>query len=351
MAEHSVYVTRDDRVPQRDYHMGLEPLYRRDSLNVQFLEPRAYHELRTTDLRGADAVITIEDLVTDDTLDGLTELELVAAFGAGIDHIALDACADREIPVVNSPQGPRDAVAQTTVGMLITCASNSLRYSNLIRESGFEGRFENMGTALYGKTLGIVGMGEIGSRVVDLVDPFDMQILAYDPYLSAERAAELGAEGVELDTLLRESDFVSLHCPLTDETRGMLGAEQFRQMKETAYLLNTTRGGIYPDAELAEAVREGWIAGVAVDVFEDEPNVEENPLLELEDCLMTPHVAGVLKDTMERQGRMVSEAVLAVLDGEVPRNIVNPEVYEQTVDPQRLSPSHREDATGDHYRE
>lgn len=350
MTDFSLYVSRDDRVPGRDYGMGLEPLHARADVEVRFLPPRDYHELRTEDLRGADAVITIEDLVTEDTLDGLNGLQLVAAFGAGMDHLALDAITERGIPVVNSPQGPRDAVAQTTLGMLITCASNSVRYNNLVREQGFESRFENMGAALYGKTLGIIGMGMIGSRVLDLVAPFEMEVLTHDPYLDEERAAELGVERVDLDTLLRESDFVSLHCPLTDETRGMLGTEQFRTMKETAYIVNTTRGGIYPDAELAEAVREGWIAGAAIDVFEDEPAVEGNPLLDLEDCLMTPHAAGVLKDTMERQGNMASEAILAVLDGEIPHNLVNPEVYDRPVDPDLLSPSHRGDATDDHYR-
>lgn len=350
MSEYSVFVTRDDRVPERDYGMGFEPLVSRDGLELTFLPERDYHELRSEDIRGADAVVTIEDLVTSETLDGNDDLQVVAAFGAGIDHVDLDACTERGIPVVNAPQGPRDAVAQTTLGMLITCASNSLRYNNLVREQGFAGRFENMGTSLYGKRLGIIGMGMIGSKVVEVVEPFDMDVVTYDPYVSEQRARDLGVEKVELDELLRTSDFVSLHCPLTDETRGMLGADEFEKMKPTAYLVNTTRGGIYPDVELAGAVEQGEIAGVAIDVFEDEPDVEGNPLLELDDCLMTPHAAGVLKETMTRQGNLVSEALIDVFEGRVPHNLVNPGVIDGTVDESRLSPSHRGHATADHYR-
>ncbi|WP_340100450.1 NAD(P)-dependent oxidoreductase [Salinibaculum salinum] len=320
--------------------MGLDSLYEADDIDVTFLTTQNHDELRPEDLPGAAAVIAIQQHVTEETLEGLDELKVVSAFGAGLDHIDIEACTEHGVAVTNAPQPVRRAVAQSTLGMVIVCASNSMEYDNHIRERGFENRIPKMGHTLYEKTLGTIGMGMIGSKVVELIQPFDVDIITYDPYLPEERAEELGVELVELDTLLGESDFVSMHCPLTDETRGMLGTEQFQQMKESAYLINTTRGGLYSDAELAEAIEEEWIAGAAIDVFEDEPSVEGNPLLELEDCLMTPHISGVLIESMTEQGNLVSDSIRSCLDGDVPNNLLNPDVYDQTVDDDLLSPSH-----------
>jgi D-3-phosphoglycerate dehydrogenase len=340
MSEMTVYVSNDLRVPERDYDMGLRRLDEADDVDVKFLTTQNHDELRPADLPGADALIAIQQHVTEETVDGLDDLKIVSAFGAGLDHIDIEACTKHGVAVTNAPQPVRRAVAQSALGMLITCASNSMEYNNHIREHGFENRIPKMGHTLYEKTLGTVGMGMIGSKVVELVQPFDVDIITHDPYLSAERAEELGVELVSLDTLLAESDFISMHCPLTDETRGMFGTEQFKQMKESAYLINTTRGGLYSDAELAEAIENDWIAGAAIDVFEDEPNVEGNPLLDLEDNLMTPHISGVLIETMTDQGRLVSDAIRSTLDGEVPHNLLNPDVYDHAVDEELLSPSH-----------
>lgn len=341
MTTHRVYVSNDLRVPDRGYDMGLGALYEDPDVEVEFLTTRNHDVLRSEDLQGANALVAIQQHVTPETLDGLDDLQLVSAFGAGLDHIDIDACTERGIPVVNAPQPVGRAVAQSTLGMLIVCASNSLHLDNHVRERGFEDRIARMGHSMFGKTLGTIGMGMIGSNVVELVEPFDMDVITHDPYLSEERAAELGVTLVDLDTLLETADFVSMHCPLTDETRGMLGTAEFQQMKENAYLVNTTRGGLYDDGELAEAIEEGWIAGAAIDVFEDEPNVEDNPLLDLEDCLMTPHMAGVLIETMTEQGELVSDAIRRRFRGEVPGNLVNPEALEEAVDESLLSPSHR----------
>lgn len=341
MSQFTVYVSNDLRVPERDYDMGFGALYADDDIEVKFLRTQNHDVLRSEDLPGADALVAIQQHVTPETLDGLDDLQLVSAFGAGLDHIDIDACTERGIAVVNAPQPVGRAVAQSTLGMLITCAGRAVRLDNHVRERGFDGRIAEMGNTLYGKTVGTIGMGMIGSNVVDLLEPFDVEVVTHDPYLPEEQAAELGVELVDLDTLLASSDFVSLHCPLTDETRGMLGTAEFKQMKESAYLVNTTRGGLYADAELAEAIEEGWIAGAAIDVFEDEPHVEGNPLLELDDCLLTPHMAGVLIETMTEQGEIVASAIRSRLHGELPGNLVNPDVYDDPVDETLLSPSHR----------
>lgn len=350
MSKYNVVIGRDDRVPEKGYTMGLEPLHEREDVEVTFLHRRDYHELRPADVEGANAIIVVEDLVTADTVAELPDIQVVVSYGSGIDNLDIEGLTELGIPCVNSPQGVGQSVAQSTLGMIIACASNSIAYNNLIREQGFEGRWENMGVTLYEKTVGVVGMGQIGAQLVELLEPFDVEVLTYDPYMSAERAADLGVTRVDLEELLATADFVSVHTPLTDETRGLFGPEKFEQMKESAYFVNTARGGIHDDAALAAAVSDGTIAGTAVDVYEDEPHVEDNPLLELDDCWLTPHTAGLLKETLTKHGRLASESILSVFDGEIPNNILNPEIYDEPVDESLLSPSHRGDATSDHYR-
>lgn len=337
----AVFVTRDDRLPERGYDMGLSSLQNDPEIDVTFLPPRDYHELRTADLRGANGVVSLKDNITAETLAGLDSLEIIGRFGSGFDNVDIDACTERGIVVTNAPQGLRESVAQATVGMLIVCASHMRKYDNVVRSIGFDERLDHMGVELFDKTLGLIGSGQIGSRVLQLLEPFDMDVLTYDPYLSAERADELGVERVELSTLLARSDFVSLHCPLTEETEGMLGEAEFEHMNDDAYFVNTTRGGIYADEVLATALRENWIAGAAIDVFENEPHVEGNPLLDIEDCLVMPHAAGINKDGLTRVGEIVSDSIIAHKNGEIPANVLNPDAYDRPVPEDRLSPSYR----------
>lgn len=337
----TIYVTSDFRRPALDFYMGLEPLYDAPGVEVEFLD-REPGPVQPGELAGADAAIVSEpDTVTAESLAGTDRLRVVGRTGAGFNSLDLDACTDHGVVAVHAPQGPTRSVAQATLGMLITCAHNFRRYDRLVREQGFEGRLDNMGFELSGRTLGLVGLGLIARQLLELLEPFEMEVLAYDPYTSPEVAEEVGARLVDLDELLERSDLVSLHVPLTDETRGMLSASEFRAMKSTAYLVNTTRGGIYDDAELARAIREGELAGAAIDVFEEEPDVADNPLLELEDCQVTPHVAGITYDSLTRIGNILSESLLDVRRGDVPDNVLNPDVYERPVPDAKLSPSYR----------
>lgn len=333
-----VVVTDDWRQLNADgFEMGLEPLYDAPGVTVRFDETGPPEER----LRGADAAIVGEnDLITEETLPDDGRLRVVGRLGAGFDNYDLDACTAHGVLATHAPQGPTESVAQGVVGMLIACAHNFVRYNRLIREQGFEGRFANIGVELGGKTLGIVGMGRIGRAVREKIRPFDLDVLVYDPYVETS-GLPAGTSLVGLDELLESSDFVTLHVPLTDETRGMLTADSFQKMKDSAYLLNTTRGGMYDDATLARAIQEGQIAGAAIDVFEDESDVEDNPLLELEDCLLTPHISGVTVDSLTRIGNILAESVLAVHRGELPDNVLNPAVSEVPVPDEHLSPSYR----------
>jgi D-3-phosphoglycerate dehydrogenase len=342
MSTYTVYVPRsDDSVPERDFRRGLDPLMEHTDVKLTFLPGREYGTIEPNEVPNANAIIAIQEPVTAELVVELPSLELVAAFGAGLDHIDVDACTEHGVAVVNAPQPVRDAVAQSTLGMLLSCASNLHEFDARIRRDGFADRYENMGVTLYEKTVGIVGMGQIGARVLDLLEPFDVNVLAHDPYLDEERARTLGVERVSLDALLERTDFVSLHCPLTEETRGLFGPEEFQRMKDTACLVNAARGGLYADSDLAAAVREGEIAGAAVDVFEDEPDVDDNPLLELDECLLTPHTSGLLLETTTEQGNMVSEAILRRAHGGIPNNLVNPSAYDESVHESLRSPTHR----------
>lgn len=339
--EFLVVVTDDWREPTRDFEMGLDQLYQADGIRVEFRLDRPTEQLRPSDLAGADAAIVgAKDFVTDESLEGLDRLRIMVRLGAGFDNYDLDAMTRHNVIAVHAPQGPTESVAQATVGMVIACAHRFTRYNRLIHEQGFEGRFPNMGIELAGKTLGIVGFGRIGQAVYEKMSGFDLDIMVHDPYADPDDLpADVRLGGLE--ELLETADFVTLHVPLTESTRGMLDLESFRLMKDSAYLINTTRGGIYADETLAAAIKNGEIAGAAIDVFEDEPDVEENPLLDLEDCLLTPHISGITIDSLTRIGEISASAILAVYNGEYPENILNPGVYDEPVPDKYLSPSYR----------
>jgi D-3-phosphoglycerate dehydrogenase len=341
-----VFVEEDVRIDEMDYCMGLEPLLEAPDVEVTFLPPREGDEVAPGELAGADAFVSARALLTADSLSRADDLRIVARGGAGFDNLDVDALTAHGVVATHAPQGPTQSVAEATVMMLTACAHNTRRADRMVREQGFEGRMENMGFELQASTVGLVGLGLIGSRVVELLAPYDPEIIVHDPYVPAARAEALGVELVDRETVLERADLLSLHVPLTEETHHMLGREAFRRMKESAALVNTTRGGIYPDEELAAALREGEIRGAAVDVFEGEPDVEGNPLLDLEDCLMTPHSAGINREGMERIGNIMAESILNVKAGEFPSNVLNPAVYDEPVPEANLTPSFRpEEAT------
>lgn len=321
--------------------MGLDKLYEDPSVEVTFADGPGGGVIRSPQLEDVDALVLLKSGVTADILKTASDLKIVARFGAGFDSVDIGAATEQGVVVTNAPQGMRHSVAQATVGMLIVCASHMRRYDRIVREQGFEDRLENMGIELFEKTLGTIGLGQIGSRVVELLEPFNMSVQTYDPYLSEKRAKELGVELVDLEGILKTSDFISIHCPLTEETYHILDEGSFEMMNENAYLVNTTRGGIYPDEDLADALSKEQLAGAAIDVFENEPDVEGNPLLDHKDVLVMPHAAGINRDGLSRTGGLVSESIISVKNGSVPMNVVNPDVFESSIPDEKISPSYR----------
>jgi len=301
-------------------------LEREKGIEIKVPDTPVGEEILPRLVRDCDAIIMSITRVTPASLEGVERLKLVARFGAGYDRVNLKACTEHGVMVTNVPYGPTEAMAEATVALMLACSLRITEKDRDLRRHGWDVKMAYLGRNVSGKTLGIVGLGNIGCLVVGLVKPFKMRVLGYDPYAPAERFTRYAVERVALETLLPESDFVSLHAPLTAGTRYMFGEEQFRMMKPTAYFINTARGGYYKEELLARALREGWIAGAAVDVFENEPKIEGNPLLEIENCILTPHSIGLTYEMIDKTWKAVVENILRCARGELPENIVNVDV-------------------------
>jgi D-3-phosphoglycerate dehydrogenase len=230
--------------------------------------------------------------------------------------------------VVNQSGGNAHSVAEHALAMLITLSKRIIQSDRALRREANVNRNALMGTEVQGKTIGIVGLGNVGRRIAALCKGLlGMNVLAYDPYLSATEMAERGGEKVTLEELLRRSDYVSISCPLTKESRGMIGARQYAMMQPHAYFITTARGYIHDEVALEEALREKRIAGAGLDVWAKEPPPPDHPLLQFDNVLASPHTAGVTREARENMARIAAEQMLDTLDGKRPPRLVNPQVW------------------------
>jgi D-3-phosphoglycerate dehydrogenase len=263
-----------------------------------------------------------------DLLRRAPNLLLVSSNGAGFDPVNVDACTEAGVLVVNQSGGNAHSVAEHALGMMLTLSKRIIEADRALRRDSNVNRNALMGTEVQGKTVGIIGIGNVGRRIAELCRGLlGMTVLAYDPYLSAAEIAARGGEKVELDDLLRRADYVSISCPLTKDNRGMVGARQFALMQPHAYFITTARGFIHDEDALLEALRNKAIAGAGLDVWAKEPPPSDNPLLQFDNVLASPHTAGVTKEARVNMGRIAAEQVLDALDGKRPPRIVNPEVW------------------------
>jgi D-3-phosphoglycerate dehydrogenase / 2-oxoglutarate reductase len=260
------------------------------------------------------------------------DLLAVCSAGAGYDIIDVDACTEAGVIVCNNSGPGREAVAEHALGFMLALAKKIVVADRAIRRERVQDRSSLRSSELLGKTLGIVGVGQIGSRLVELCAPFSMTVLAYDPYLTAEEAQARGAEKVELDELLARSDFVHLNCPLTAETEGLMGRDEFARMQPTAFFVTTARGPVHDEDALYDALVEGTIAGAGIDVFHDEPPDPSHPLLSLDNVVASPHTAGITEEATRDIARATAEQWLAIFAGQVPPRLVNPEVWPNYAD-------------------
>jgi D-3-phosphoglycerate dehydrogenase / 2-oxoglutarate reductase len=255
-------------------------------------------------------------------------LLIVSSNGAGFDPVDVEACTAAGVLVVNQSGGNAHSVAEHALGMLLTLSKRIIEADRALRRDPNVNRNALMGTEAQGKTIGIVGIGNVGRRIAALCDGLlGMKVLAYDPYLTTEEIAARGGEKVELDELLRRSDYVSVSCPLTPGNRGMIGARQFALMQPHAYFITTARGFIHDEDALLEALRNKSIAGAGLDVWAKEPPPPDHPLLQFDNVLASPHTAGVTREARINMGRIAAEQILDALDGKRPPRIVNPEVW------------------------
>jgi len=262
--------------------------------------------------------------VTKEVIKKGKNLKVIGRAGVGVDNIDVPEATKRKIPVVNAPGGATVSVAELTFAHMLSLARN-LSKSDKTMKNGLWEKKTLKGTELCDKTLGLVGSGRIGTEVGKRAIAFGMKVIVYDPYLSKETAEKHGFEIVDLDSLLKNSDFISIHTPLTDETKKMIGEKEFKKMKNTAFIVNCARGGIIDESALYNALKENKIRGAALDVYENEPP-KNSPLLTLDNIVFTPHLGASTNEAQIRAGTITAEQVLKVLKNEAPDFCVNKEV-------------------------
>jgi D-3-phosphoglycerate dehydrogenase len=255
------------------------------------------------------------------------QLLCVSSSGAGYDTVDVAACTAAGVAVVNQAGGNAPSVAEHTLGLMLGVSRRMLEGDRRMRRDTGYSREDVMGHEIRGKTLGLVGIGHTGSRVAALGKAFGMEVIATDPFLPDEEIARRGARSVSFDDLLAQADIVSLHCPRDAGTLKMMDAAAFARMKKGAIFITTARGGIHDEAALVAALRSGHLAGAGVDVWDQEPPPLDHPLLAMDNVFATFHTAGVTHEARRNVASIGAEQVVAVLAGERPPRLVNPEVW------------------------
>ncbi|NLN06833.1 MAG: phosphoglycerate dehydrogenase [Firmicutes bacterium] len=266
-------------------------------------------------------VVRSSTKVTREVLEAGKNLKVVGRAGVGIDNIDVDAATELGIIVLNAPEGNTISAAEHAIAMMTSLARN-IPAANSSVKAGEWKRGKFMGVELYHKTLGVIGMGRIGSEVIKRAKAMGMHILAYDPYISDERATKLGVTVVPLEEIYRKSDFITIHTPMTKATRHMIGAEEIAMMKDGVRIINCARGGLIDEKALYEALKSGKVAGAALDVFEEEPAVN-NPLVQLPNVIVTPHLGASTQEAQVNVAVQVADQVLKALQNEPLVSAVN----------------------------
>ncbi len=291
------------------------------------IEVDAKGKMKPDDLKAAvgayDGLIVRSAVkVTKDIIDAGAKLRIVGRAGIGVDNIDQDAATRKGVIVMNAPQGNVASAAEHTFALIMASARNVAAADASVRAGKWE-RNKYLGVELETKTLGIVGLGKIGSLLATYAKPFRMRVIAFDPVVAKERAAQLGVELVDLERVLAESDYISFHVPLTDRTKGMIGAAQLKKMKRTVRIVNTSRGGVIDEKALAEALTAKEIAGAALDVYEQEPPVKDHPLFKVENVTLTPHLAASTEEAQVKVAIDLAEQFVDYFQNGVVRNSTN----------------------------
>ena len=327
MKRFKVFVTR------KILEEGLNMLRERYDVEVSDYDGVIPREMLLEKVKGVDALLSLlTDKIDAEVMDAAgPNLKIIANYAVGYNNIDVEEATKRCIMVTNTPGVLTETTADFAWTLLMAIARRIVEADKFVREGKFRG-WEPMlllGTDVFGATLGIVGFGRIGQAMARRALGFNMRVLYYDNSKVDEQIEkELKATFVDLPTLLKESDFVTLHVPLTKQTHHLIGEKELKMMKKDAYLINTARGPVVDEKALVKALKEGWIKGAALDVFENEPEIEPE-LLKLDNVVLAPHIASASYATRSKMSVMVAENIIKALSGEVPPNLVNPEVLQK----------------------
>ncbi|MFZ5676294.1 MAG: NAD(P)-dependent oxidoreductase [Pseudomonadota bacterium] len=304
----------------------LAPLKSAPNVEAVFLD--SANPLRAEQLEDFDALILLAHRFTADSVPKSGRLAVVARFGVGYDTVDVPACSKAGIALVITPDGVRRPVAVSIITFILALTGKLLIKDGLTRQAaaGFAKRSDHMGVGLVGRTLGSIGIGNIGAEMFRMATPFDMKFIAHDPFADKKMAAELGIELVSLEDVFRRSDIVSVSCPLSPETHHLVNAERLALMKPTAYFINTARGPIVDQKALTKVLQERRIAGAGLDVLEQEPPDPDDPILKLDNVILAPHALCWTDQCFAGNGAADVKAVLEVQHGREPRGIVNRDV-------------------------
>jgi len=310
---------------------GIEILQREGSIEVDVMIGLSPEELlgRVGEYEGL--VVRSATKVTADVIGAAKNLRVIGRAGVGYDNIDLEAASERGIVVMNSPEGNTNTAAEHTIALLMSVARN-IPVANESVKSGKWERSRFMGVEVMGKTLGVIGLGRIGSLVAKRGMGLDMKVLAYDPYISQETASRAGLELVDLDELLRSADYITVHTPRTPETRNLIGAREFALMKDGVRLINCARGQILDEDALYDALVSGKVAGAGLDVFSQEPPPSDSALLRLDQVICTPHLGASTTEAQVRVATAIAEQMVDFFTTGQIRNAVNaPSVHPESL--------------------
>ncbi|MCE5281845.1 MAG: hydroxyacid dehydrogenase [Deltaproteobacteria bacterium] len=283
------------------------------------------------EIKGVEGVVVRTAPFTREIIEAADALKVIGRHGVGVDNIDVKAATEKGIVVVNTPNANATSVAEHTLMVIGALAKRAVGYDRATRNGNWEIRNSYKAMDLDGKTLGLVGIGRIGSMVAKrAAAAYNMKVIAYDPYVRPEAAGKMGVSLVaQMDDVFKQADVVSLHTPLTPETRGFVNEAKLRLMKPTAFLVSLSRGEVINEKDLCAALKSGVIAAAALDVYDPEPPLKDNPLFGLDNIILSPHSAALTEECVIRMATGAAEGIVEVLSGNRPQFVVNPDVFKK----------------------